>query len=148
MQLTNQAQPVPIWVADGGDGTFGPGDWFEFVGERLAGADRYYHPYTRQNIYSLNWGSRAPARMHNLSPQASAMDVAAAHPQLSRHQHLEHDQLLIRLANYDIGPTEQPELWFWAKLSHIDPQPLVITGLWRSMAKMAKTCCPIWRLDV
>ncbi len=44
--LLQQDETVPIWVADGGDGVLGPGDWFEFVGQRLAGENRYFHEYS------------------------------------------------------------------------------------------------------
>src|SRR5262249_13931347 len=29
LALSNAGVPVPLWIADGGDGRFGPGDWFE-----------------------------------------------------------------------------------------------------------------------
>ena len=31
--LTGGGEPVPIWLEDGGDGVFGPGDWIELWGE-------------------------------------------------------------------------------------------------------------------
>ncbi|MGE0682529.1 MAG: hypothetical protein AB7P69_16715, partial [Candidatus Binatia bacterium] len=35
LALSNEGAPVPLWVEDGGDGRFGPGVWFVFVGRSL-----------------------------------------------------------------------------------------------------------------
>ena len=39
LRLTCGGEDVPIWVGDGGDGTFGPGDHLEFVGEQSRRSD-------------------------------------------------------------------------------------------------------------
>ena len=127
LSLSNRGTSVPVWMADGEDGRFGPGDWFEFVGEYLAGESQYFHPYARHNIYWLGWDSQASARMTQPPPLSAAhLHGQAPSPQLYRTQHVEHDQLLIRLAGHEIQETPEPELWFWAKLTHIDPRPLSV----------------------
>ena len=125
LHLSNHGMPVPIWIEDGHDGSFGPGDWLTFVAERLAGDSRYFHEYTHHNIYWLSWDNSPPARMVQVSAPIteSLPSPASAAMSLSRTLHLEHDQLFIRLAGHEIETTKQPELWFWAKLTHIDPQP-------------------------
>ena len=44
-------------MEDGGDG-FGPGDSFEFVAERLAGAHSRTHDYSLTNVYWLTASER------------------------------------------------------------------------------------------
>lgn len=41
--MSQRGAEVSIWVADGGDGVFGPGDHFELVGGVLYGDDAYFH---------------------------------------------------------------------------------------------------------
>ena len=127
VNLSNRGTGVPIWLVDGGDGYFGPGDWFEFVGEQLTGEGQYFHPYAQHNIYWLSWNSQAAVRMTQPSSLSLPLtDEPASLPQLYRTQHIEHDQLLIRLAGYEVQDTPEPELWFWAKLTHIDPRPFSV----------------------
>ncbi len=118
LKVENRGRPVPLWVEDGGDGTFGPGDWLELVGETLAGESAHFHEYSTANVYRLSLGPGQ--RM--ISPPASGQPVAGegeAGRQLWRRRHLEEDKLLIRLpGSRKAGPAEP---WFWAKLAHNRP---------------------------
>ncbi len=58
--LRNFGEPVPVWVEDGGDGLFGPGDRILFVGEALRGEYSYLDPYSRLNCYVLDFSDPAP----------------------------------------------------------------------------------------
>src|SRR4029079_5558164 len=60
--LSNRGAAVPLWVEDGGDGRFGPGDRLEFVGRHLAGTVTYRDPYSAFNVYLLDaaGGGAAP----------------------------------------------------------------------------------------
>jgi len=57
LRLLNQGQETAIWVEDGGDGTFGPGDYFLFYGQKVNSK------YTDVNVYWLTWGSIIGSRM-------------------------------------------------------------------------------------
>jgi hypothetical protein len=120
--LENAGRIVPLHMRDGGDGIFGPGDAFEFAAEVLAGARTYYHPYARQNVYQLRWDEALARRL----PTASARTPAANAPtsRLRRRVHLEEDRLLVRLAAPDVDGLDDPELWYWGKVtSHRDSTP-------------------------
>jgi hypothetical protein len=101
LSLSHRGTPVPIWIQKGHntrDGQFGPGDWFEFVAERLAGDGRYFHAYSRDNIYWLGWERRAATRMAVVpAPSIDTRPPAARAAPLRRHQHLEYDRLFVRL---------------------------------------------------
>ncbi len=122
--LANRGQPVPLWIADGGDGSFGPGDWIEFVGERLSNDGLYFHEYTRHNVYWLTLDGSNVLPMQARRTEPTVM-VARPAP-LWRRAHVEKDQLLIRVRESDIHSAEDADLWFWAKLTHIDTKPTVI----------------------
>jgi hypothetical protein len=119
--LSNQGHPVPVWVRDGGDGTFGPGDWIEFVGEILPGESAYFNEYTSRNVYVLSSGQAAPKRMTLRTPPAGKK---AKRPlPLEVRRHLEEDQFLLRLVG---SQGMKQELWHWAKLTQIDAKPFEV----------------------
>ncbi|MEM7355709.1 MAG: C25 family cysteine peptidase [Acidobacteriota bacterium] len=127
--LFQRGESVPIWVVDGGDGIFGPGDWFEFVGEQLAGEQRHYHEYSRWNVYQLKLDR---SFSHRINPRAplNPQEVSSAGGEsvsLRAKQHLEIDRLLVRIGGFEFDPASPPELWYWAKLSHIDSEASKIT---------------------
>jgi len=137
LTLSNRGAAVPLWVEDGGDGRFGAGDRLEFVGRHLAGTVTYRDPYSAYNVYVLDVD--APASAANAfaaanaapavaattaSPAAAAPAPAGTTPALLSRQHLERDVLLLR---YTGEQDHQQELWYWAKLTHIDTAPFVQT---------------------
>jgi len=116
--LSNRGEPVPLWVQDGGDGRLGPGDWVEFVGERLPGETAHYNEYTNVNAYVLRTDVLKPLRMR---PEAAPLARAAAKAApLTGRVHLEQDLLLLRLSG---RTAKREELWYWTKMTHIDPEP-------------------------
>ncbi len=126
LRLSNRGVEVPLWIEDGGDGSFDSGDWFEFVAEELRGLGSYYHEYSPFNVYRLSWSS-APegrVRMQEVLPRPAGPGTGAA--ALSRKQHLEEDRLLVRLTGREAAEAENPELWFWSKLTHLAREPLVL----------------------
>jgi hypothetical protein len=133
LSLTQNGRPVALWVEDRGDGTFGPGDHLEFVGERLAGESTYFNPWTDRNVYVLSWqGGGAPLR---LRAAAGAATAPGASPLLAR-QHLEQDLLLLRFP----GPEEETaDSWYWTRLTQADAapfrQPIDLAGLDRGSAE-------------
>ena len=126
MALSYRGVQVPIWVEDGGDGRFGPGDRLELVGRHLAGTDSYYDPQSPTNVYVLDVlasATRRPARLRDLTGvMATAADRAAADATLVARRHLERDELLLRFATRQQEEDGQ-ELWYWAKLTQIDAEP-------------------------
>lgn len=124
MGLASLGEPVPVWISDGGDGSFGPSDWIEFVGERLQNEGLYYHEYTRHNVYWLTFDG---TNILPMSARHSEPTVMFDHPApLWRRAHIEQDQLLIRVRESDVKSAEDADLWFWSKLTHIDARPTVI----------------------
>ena len=123
--LLQRDETVPIWVADGGDGVLGPGDWFEFVGKRLSGENRYFHEYSSWNPYWLHLDRNFRHRM-KVQAAASQEEIETAGASglpLRALQHLEEDRLLIRLSGHEVKGLAQPEVWYWAKLTQIDSDP-------------------------
>ncbi len=121
--LEAAGQPVPLWVEDGGDGLFGPGDWIEFVGEELRGNASHWSEYTRFNVYFLHLDHPRP---HPMTPAGLAAGTPAAEPsEIRRRQHLEEDLLILRLPPAKSG--EREELWYWARLAHNHRQPFAAT---------------------
>jgi hypothetical protein len=117
--LFNRGESVPLWVQDGGDGRLGAGDWMEFVGERLPGETSHYNEYTNVNTYVLRTDVLKPSRMRaQRNPPSGGGGLAST--ALTGRVHLEQDLLLLRLSGH---AQKREELWYWAKLTHIDPEP-------------------------
>ena len=127
--LTNLGEAVPLWVEDGGDGVFGPGDRLLFVGRVLRGAFSYLDPYSRYNCYVLSTSVDDP--LHGSTAPASA-DRAAEPAGLVAHHRLEPDRVMVRFRSRIDSPEEE---WYWERLSVADRQPfrqdVVLDGLLR-----------------
>jgi len=126
LAVSHRGLPVPVWVEDGGDGRFGPGDRIELIGRHLSGAASYYDPQSPTNVYVLDVlaaegapSRQTPARLHDPAGAKEA-GTAAANPALVARRHLERDELLLRFAGQQ---EEGEELWYWAKLTQIDAEP-------------------------
>ena len=118
--LQNRGEPVPLRVLDDGDGRFGPGDGIEWIGLELRGVQSHANPYSRNNVYELGAAPGPNPRFDVRTPDASTPTVPA---ELSRELHLEHDQMMIRLKTSQVKKGETPDLWYWSKLTMVDPQP-------------------------
>lgn len=121
LALSTRGEPRHLHVHDGGDGHFGPGDTVTFYGERLYGKQGWFDTYAVNNVYRLEIADAPVAQ-----PAPSLLRKAALAPAnggLRRHLHLEEENLQIRLNKRWIQPGEEPDLWHWAKLTQIDPDP-------------------------
>lgn len=118
--MSNGGTPVPLWVADGGDGRFGPGDQVEFVAERLAGERGYYHEFGELNVYWLDTGATSPARMKPFEPSGVCEKDP---PSQYRSLHLEQDRLRVRFSG---SAADDQEVWFWNRLTPLDERPTTI----------------------
>ncbi|MCF7858274.1 MAG: hypothetical protein K9N07_02965 [Candidatus Cloacimonetes bacterium] len=63
LQLTNMGDPVPIHFSGAADGSFDPGDYFEFYGDIHYGENSYYDDYTSENFYFLTLLDHPGSRM-------------------------------------------------------------------------------------
>ncbi len=124
--LSNRGAEVPIWVADGGDGRFGPGDRIEFVGEHLPGHRSFFNEHSLLNAYRLAVGKSQGLRMS--SPELPDPASRASEPaHLEVVTHWEENNFLVRIPG--LG-AEAPEPRYWTRLTHIDPEPFKKTGIW------------------
>ena len=123
LALLHLGEPVPIWIEDGGDGKFGDGDHLEFVAGHLPGEHGYYHEHSRHNVFWLHTDASDGARM---TRQETTSDTGGDPQPLRRTLHLERDSLLLRLSGHEIERSGDAELWYWAKLTHIDREPFAI----------------------
>lgn len=118
--LSCAGRPVPLWVEDGGDGSFDPGDALVFVGEHLPGEISYFNEYTPLNVYVLDTQAHEPARFEADAPPEGC---DAASVRLLSSRHLEQDLLRVRFPSEE---KQRQEVWFWAKITQIDPEPFVV----------------------
>ena len=63
LELTDENDIIPINFIGEADGSFDPGDYFEFYGNRHAGEDRYSDDYTAENVYTLTLTEHYGCRM-------------------------------------------------------------------------------------
>ncbi len=120
LALTNQGTPIPLWVEDGGDGLFGPGDHIEFIGRHLPGVRSYRNEHTRYNVYRLLVSAQHAKRLVEVSPKPGVKP----HPPAHRVRHLEKDKLRVRFGRS--RNASSPEIWYMARLSHLDPEPFAL----------------------
>lgn len=124
VRLTHRGTAVPVRVVSE-DERFGRGDWLEFRGERLEGSGKFHHGYSHHNVYQLAFEGEPSPIMRTVPATArpAARPEVATTPQ-TRLQHFEVDKLMIRLNARELPKdVEEPELWFWHKLTHIDRRP-------------------------
>lgn len=117
LRLSVRGEPRHLHIHDGGDGRFGPGDSITFYAERLYGPQSWFDTYAVNNVYRLDFDGSTAA------PPATIPDADTGSASLRRQLHLEEENLQIRLNNRWIEPGEEPDLWFWSKLTQIDPEP-------------------------
>ncbi len=117
--LTNQGKPLPVWVEDGGDGIFEPGDRIIFVGKRLRGEYSFLDEYSRFNCYIVDLKTVDPIKGNDLSAGwgGDSVDVSA---DLFVRSHFEEDTVMVR---YPERPNEPQERWYWSRLSVTDREP-------------------------
>ena len=116
LALTQNGKEVPIRVVARGD-HFGDGDHIEWIGRRLHGPASWYDPFSVNNVYVLGVAPVAHARMRDV--EASGNGRAP----LERDLHIEQENLMIRLDQAQQKPGEESDVWQWAKLTQVDPQP-------------------------
>jgi len=125
--LRNLGESVPLWVEDGGDGLFGPGDRILFFAETLRGEYSYLDPYSRFNCYVLDFSNPHPWVGLNHPVEFDPTGESTA---LLAHHHLEPDRVMVRFRSHRGEPEEE---WYWERLSVADKKPfrqeIAIDGL-------------------
>ncbi len=117
--LSWRGEEVPLRVVARGE-RFAAGDRIEWLGRQLHGPESWFDPYAVHNVYLLAATPGPHARLR----EAAAPAVASGRAQ--RRLHLEQDNLMIRLDQEQQQPGEEPDVWMWAKLTQVDPQPVTI----------------------
>ena len=128
LTMTVDGNAVPLWIDDGGDGRFGPGDRLEWIGERRHGDDgTYFHPHSPHNVYRLS-SEGGGLRMQSAATPPPG-PVRRQWRILEVSDHLEEDLLMLRfgkrqsVTTAEDGSTRLRDTWHWAKLTHLDPRP-------------------------
>lgn len=116
LQLTERGREVPLRVVASGE-RFVDGDRIEWLGRQLHGPESWFDPYSRYNVYLLGAAKGPHVRLRDVAAPAAVGANA------QRRLHLEQDNLMIRLDQQQQQPGEEPDVWMWAKLTHVDPKP-------------------------
>ncbi|HET8897844.1 MAG TPA: C25 family cysteine peptidase [Rhodanobacteraceae bacterium] len=119
LELRNKGKAVPLRVVDNGDGVFNGDDYIEWIGLQLHGPQTWTNPFSHVNAYELGTSSAPHPRFVERRMDATGTTAA----DLSRHLHLEHDQMMMRLKTTQVEAGDLPDLWYWAKLTMVDPKP-------------------------
>ena len=114
--LTQRGEEVPLRVVAAGE-RFAAGDRIEWLGRRLHGPMSWFDAYSVENVYLLGAAPGTHARMRDVEPSGEGRAP------LQRELHLEQENLMIRLDQRQQKPGEEPDVWQWAKLTHVDPKP-------------------------
>jgi hypothetical protein len=126
LNLSSRGEPVAIFVADGGDGQFGAGDWFEFRGTgpgRVEDGKEQLDTWLTENVYVLTTNSSDGTRM-TTTPDSEESLVSLPQAERWASLRLEHDELLPRFSGS--GADDDGTQWFWAKLTHVDKTPFSV----------------------
>jgi len=118
--LTNQGREVPLRVGGGDNGQFRDGDRIEWLGQQLHGSESWFNQYSVNNVYVL---SASPGPHPRMLDGAATGSAGAA---LERVLHFEQDNLMIRLDQTQQSAGQEPDVWQWAKLTPVDPQPFAV----------------------
>lgn len=117
--LSSLGRAVPVWLEDGGDGRFGPGDRLLFIGERAVGQFTTIDEYSAVSVYWLELGADGGIIGRTLRSGAPDEEPATARPWVR--EHVERDLIMGRFSLSVAG--DDDERWYWARLSVMDREP-------------------------
>lgn len=108
LRLTNKGKTIPLYIKDGEDQKFDPGDYLEFYGEYNRSAQRedapdvYLDIYSHDNVYWLEWREAQAQRMieeEGLVLETDPRNFRTVYSFPSR-VHVEWDRAYSRLSQY------------------------------------------------
>ena len=113
LELSDKNGPVPIHFYGEEDGSFDPGDYFEFYGDINHGETCYYGEYSSENIYSLSYVDHLGSRMAIENGGLTVSDPTKYYVPTAFQQkvHFEQQNNMERLGHSADTPRE--DLWFW-----------------------------------
>jgi hypothetical protein len=122
LELTCMGNQVPIHFVGAADGSFDPGDYFEFFGDRHYGENSYYDDYTSENSYFLklldHLGSRMAVEnggLANINPDQFTIPQS-----FQQTVHFEEQNTKDHLGaqyTYTSHDFYREDIWFWDKIS-------------------------------
>lgn len=136
LEVSNKGEPIPIYFYGEEDGSFDPGDYFEFYADINHGETCYYDHYSQRNCYWVEIKETPGARMavedcglYETDPREYRVPLF-----FDTHIHLEKQNLFTKLKDVD---SVREDLWFWNKISSPyiqnfsftlhDPEPVNLT---------------------
>ncbi len=125
LELTDEYGSIPIHFEGESDGSFDPGDYFEFFGDRHYGDSGYQDDYTAENVYSLYHKGSLGARMA-VENGGLVISNAAQYIVPDAYEHTVHiEQQLVsdKLGNswsFQNPNFYREDIWFWRKINAPD----------------------------
>ena len=125
LELSNKFGNVPIYFVGESDGSFDPGDYFEFYGDRHYGEECYYDDYTYENVYVLQLNDYPGSRM---AVENGGLEITDPEPPvpLSYRQNVHFEEQNTRnplgaqwlyFNHFGIKDYYREDLYFWEKIT-------------------------------
>jgi Peptidase family C25/FlgD Ig-like domain/Propeptide_C25 len=121
LELSDENGVIPINFIGELDGSFDPGDYFEFYGNRHAGEERYSDDYTAENVYTLSLTDHYGCRMAVENGGLTNVGQGNVFTPTSFQQTVHFEQQNIRdhltaQYTYDSSDYYREDIWFWASV--------------------------------
>ncbi len=128
LELRDEYGPVPINFVGEEDGSFDPGDYLEFFGDRHFGDDGYNDDYTAENVYTLSleeyFGSRMAIENGGLNVVGPSVIKPPAFKQTVRIEEQSVKDLLVAQWTFSLYPNSsnnpnyyREDIWFWDQIT-------------------------------
>ncbi|MDO9578370.1 MAG: C25 family cysteine peptidase, partial [Candidatus Cloacimonadales bacterium] len=121
LEVSDENGIIPINFIGEADGSFDPGDYFEFYGNRHAGEERYSDDYTAENVYTLTLTEHYGCRMAVENGGLTNVGQGSVQIPTSFQQTVHFEQQNIRdhlTAQYTYNNINfyREDIWFWASV--------------------------------
>lgn len=122
LELRDEYGTIPINFVGEEDGSFDPGDYFEFFGDRHYGDNGYNDEYTAENVYTLSlqdhFGSRMTIENGGLNViNPFGIIKPTAFQQKVRIEEQMVKDLLTAQYNWNSTAFYREDIWFWSQLN-------------------------------
>ncbi|HQB98483.1 MAG TPA: C25 family peptidase propeptide domain-containing protein, partial [Candidatus Cloacimonadota bacterium] len=122
LELQDEFGQIPIHFHGEEDGSFDPGDYFEFFGDRHYGDDYYYDDFTAENVYTLRLMDRYGARMVVENGGLVVSDLSKFYMADAYRETVHFEQQLVsdKLGRGWTTGNQQfyrEDVWFWKKIN-------------------------------